>query len=128
MTGEVGQQEAGKEWTAKRYTAVRRWVGACGTSHAPGSLWSRVYHGHLQREIGEKGNEHLGPVEGVRCVVTGRTSVPKPTWHENVLGIDTGVHIGGRGSRPPGRRVACTTAPPRNDARRQVSNALEGFK
>ena len=32
------------------------------------------------------------------------------------------------GFRPPGRRVACTTAPPRNDARRQVSNALEGFK
>ena len=91
-------------------------------------LWSRVYHGHLQCEIGEKGNEHLGPVEGVRCVVTGRTSVPEPTWHENVLGIDTGVHIDGRGSRPPGRRVACTTAPPRNDARRQVSNALEGFK
>ena len=30
VTGEVGQQEAGKEWTAKRYTAVRRWVGACG--------------------------------------------------------------------------------------------------
>ena len=37
MTGEVGQQEAGKEWTAKRYTAVRRRVGACGISHAPGS-------------------------------------------------------------------------------------------
>ena len=30
VTGEVGQPEAGKEWTAKRYTAVRRWVGACG--------------------------------------------------------------------------------------------------
>ena len=27
MIGEVGQQEAGKEWTAKRYTTVRRGVG-----------------------------------------------------------------------------------------------------
>ena len=34
VTGEVGQQEAGKEWTAKRYTAVRRWVGACGNYRA----------------------------------------------------------------------------------------------
>ena len=34
-----------------------------------------------------------GPVEGVRCVVTGHTPVPEPGWHENVLGIDTGVHI-----------------------------------
>ena len=45
----------------------------------------------------ENGNEHLGPVEGVRCVITGHTPVPEPTWHENVLAIDTGVHIAERG-------------------------------
>ena len=61
------------------------------------ALWSRVYHGYLQGEIGETGNEHLGPVEGVRCVVTGHTPTPEPGWHENVLGIDTGVHIDERG-------------------------------
>ena len=61
------------------------------------ALWSRVRHGHLQREIGETGNEHLGPVAGVRCVLTGHTPVSEPTWHENVLGIDTGVHINERG-------------------------------
>ena len=37
---------------------------------------------------------HLGPVAGVRCVVTGRTPVPEPKGHHNVLAIDTGVlHI-----------------------------------
>ena len=61
------------------------------------ALWSRVRHGLVQREIGETGDEHLGPVEGVRCVVTGHTPVPEPVWHENVLGIDTGVHITDRG-------------------------------
>ena len=61
------------------------------------ALWSRVRHGLVQREIGETGIEHLGPVEGVRCVVTGHTPVPEPGWHENVLGIDTGVHIAERG-------------------------------
>ena len=80
------------------------------------SCVSRVYHGHLQREIGEKGNEHLGPVEGVRCVVTGRTSVPEPTWHENVLGIDTGVHIDGRGSGRPAA-VSPARQPPRGTTR-----------
>ena len=54
-------------------------------------------HGYLQREIGETGNEHLGPVAGVRAVVTGHPPVPEPVWHENVLGIDTGVHIDDRG-------------------------------
>ena len=61
------------------------------------ALWSRVRHGLVQREIGESGNEHLGPVGGVRCVITGHTPVPEPTWHENVLAIDTGVHIEDRG-------------------------------
>ena len=61
------------------------------------ALWSRVRHGLVQREIGETGNEHLGPVEGVRCVITGHTPVPEPVWHENVLGVDTGVHIAKRG-------------------------------
>ena len=49
------------------------------------------------RGVDENGNEHLGPVEGVRCVITGHTPVPEPTWHENVLAIDTGVHIAERG-------------------------------
>ena len=57
------------------------------------ALWSRVRHGCLQREIGETGDEHLGPVEGVRAVLTGHTPSQEPRWHENVLGIDTGVHI-----------------------------------
>ena len=61
------------------------------------ALWSRVRHGYVQREIGETGHEHLGRVEGVRCVVTGHTPVPDPEWHESVLGIDTGAHIGERG-------------------------------
>ena len=61
------------------------------------ALWSRVRHGHVQPELGETGEEHLGPVEGVRCVVTGRTPRPAPVWHENVLAIDTGVHIDDRG-------------------------------
>ena len=37
------------------------------------ALWSRVRHGHIQPEIGEMQDEHLGPVSGVRCVVTGHT-------------------------------------------------------
>ena len=61
------------------------------------ALWSRVRHGHVQWELNETGSEHTGPVDGVRCVVTGHTPVPEPIWHENVLGIDTGVHIGDRG-------------------------------
>ena len=61
------------------------------------ALWSRVRHGHVQRELGETGEEHLGPVEGVRCVVTGHTPRPEPVWHGNVLAIDTGVHIDDRG-------------------------------
>ena len=61
------------------------------------ALWSRVRHGWAQRYLGETGEEHLGPVEGVRAVVTGHTPIPEPAWHENVLGIDTGVHIDDRG-------------------------------
>lgn len=61
------------------------------------ALWSRVRHGYVQRDIGETGHEHLGPVDGVRCVITGHTPVPEPVGHENVLGIDTGVHITERG-------------------------------
>ena len=33
----------------------------------------------------------------MRAVVTGHTPVTEPTWHENVLGVDTGVHIAERG-------------------------------
>ena len=36
-------------------------------------------------------------MEGVRAVITGHTPIPVPAWHENVLGIDTGVHIDQRG-------------------------------
>ena len=61
------------------------------------ALRSRVRHGYGQREIGETGDEHLDPIEEVRAVVTGHTPVPEPAWHENVLGIDTGVHIDHRG-------------------------------
>ena len=38
-----------------------------------------------------------GPVEGERAVITGHTPAPETTWHENVLGLDTGVHIDQRG-------------------------------
>ena len=73
--------------------------GARALDSADGTraLWSRVRHGFVQRDIGETGHEHLGPVESVWCVVSGHTPTPEPTWHENVLGIDTGVHIDERG-------------------------------
>ena len=63
------------------------------------ALWSRVRHGWLNRDLLEDDETkvHDGPVAGVRAVVTGHTPVPEPTWHENVLGIDTGVHIAKRG-------------------------------
>ena len=62
-------------------------------------------HGHFatlrralaELEIGETRHEYIGPVEGVRAIVTGHTPVPEPAWHENALGIDTGVHIDARG-------------------------------
>ena len=60
-------------------------------------LWSRFRHGHIHREIGETGGEHLGPVDGVGCVATDHTPVPDPTWHENMLRIDSGVYIDDRG-------------------------------
>lgn len=56
-------------------------------------LWSQARLDLVQRHFGGAGKVHLGPVEGVRCVVTGHTPVPEPTWHWNVLAIDTGVHI-----------------------------------
>ena len=83
-----------------RWHDVEEWVhGDEDLSHLTRTraLWSRVRHGYVQREIGETGHEHLGTVEGVRAVVTGHTPVPEPVWHENVLGIDTGVHIDERG-------------------------------
>ena len=57
------------------------------------AIWSRVYHGWRQRDIGETGDEWLGTVADVRAVVTGHSSFDEPTWNENVLGIDTGVHL-----------------------------------
>ena len=83
-----------------RWQDLEEWVnGEEDLSHLTRTraLWSRVRHGYVQREIGETGHEHLGPVEGVRCVITGHTPMPEPAWHENVLGIDTGVHIDERG-------------------------------
>ena len=47
----------------------------------------------VHRYVGKAGSVHLGPVAGVRCVVTGHTPVPEPKWHHNVLAIETGVHI-----------------------------------
>ena len=63
------------------------------------ALWSRVRHGWQQRDLlGDSEDEYyLGPVEGVRCVITGHPPVREPLWHENVIGIDTGVHIDDRG-------------------------------
>ena len=61
-----------------RWQDLEEWIHGDGDlSHLTRTraLWSRVRHGHLQREIGETGREHLGPVEGVRCVVTGHTPV-----------------------------------------------------
>ena len=83
-----------------RWQDLEEWVhGDEDLSHhtRARALWSRVRHGYVQREFGETGHEHMGEVEGVRCVVTGHTPVPEPVWHENVLGIDTGVHIEDRG-------------------------------
>ena len=83
-----------------RWQDLEEWVnGDEDLSHLTRTraLWSRIRHGYVQREIGETGHEHMGPVEGVRSVVTGHTPVPEPTWHENVLSIDTGVHIDERG-------------------------------
>ena len=83
-----------------RWPDLEEWIhGDKDLSHLTRTraLWSRARHGHVQREIGETGHEHLGPVEEVRCVVTGHTPVPEPVWHDNVLGIDTGVNIEARG-------------------------------
>ena len=44
--------------------------------------------------IGPRARYASARFEGVRCVVTGPTPRPEPVWHENVLAIDTGVHIG----------------------------------
>ena len=80
-----------------RWQDLEEWVnGEEDLSHLTRTraLWSRVRHGYVQREIGETGHKHLGTVEGVHCVITGHTPVTEPTWHENVLGTDTGVHTG----------------------------------
>ena len=61
------------------------------------ALYDRVRHGFVQQGINNKGEERVGAVEGVRAIVTGHTPVHEPIWHENVLGIDTGVHITERG-------------------------------
>ena len=61
------------------------------------ATWSRMRHGIVQREIGERGDEPIGEVRGVRAVITGHTPVSKPQWHTNVLDIDTGVHVDRRG-------------------------------
>ena len=75
---------------------AEEWPGELTRERA---LWSRVRHGWRQSDLLEDGDGdcHLGPVEGVRAVVTAHTPILKPAWHENVLGIDTGVHIEKRG-------------------------------
>ena len=96
--GAVGLVHACPVWPS--WEALRgNIVGSQPQCHATRTraLWSRVRHGLVQGVLGESGSEHVGPVSGVRCVVTGHTPVPEPTWHENVLGIDTGVHIDERG-------------------------------
>ena len=58
------------------------------------ALWSGARFDRVERHLGRAGNVHLGPVAGVRCVVTGHTPVSDPKWDHNVLAIDTGVvHI-----------------------------------
>ena len=55
-----------------RWQDLEEWVnGDEDLSHLTRTraLRSRVRHGLVQREIGESGHEHLGPVEGVRCVI-----------------------------------------------------------
>lgn len=55
------------------------------------ALRSRARLDLVERLVGATGKVHLGPVEGVRCVVTGHTPVSEPNWHHNVLAINTGV-------------------------------------
>ena len=55
------------------------------------ALWSAARLDLVERHLGRGGDVHLGPVAGVRSVVTGHTPVPDPKWHHNVLAIDTGV-------------------------------------
>ncbi len=73
--------------------------GPAGSLTRMRALWSRIQHGTRQPEIGERGGEYTGPVEGVRAVVTGHTPVPEPVWRANVLDIDTGI------ARPDMRRL-----------------------
>ena len=47
----------------------------------------------MQREIGTTGTEQLVPVEGVRVPVAGPAPVPELTRYENVLDIESGVHV-----------------------------------
>lgn len=62
------------------------------------ALWSRYRHRYMQSGLQETGTEeYVGLVEGVECVITGHTPVREPVWQENVLAIDTGVYIQGRG-------------------------------
>ena len=60
------------------------------------ALWSRVRHGYLQREIGETGDEHLGPVEGVRAVLTGHTPSQEPRCDRPGFGRLTIARVDGK--------------------------------
>ena len=77
---EVLEREVRNDGDANAHTRMR-------------ALWSRVRHGHVQREIGETGREYTGPIYGVEAVITGHTPVHTPAWKDNVLAIDTGVHL-----------------------------------
>ena len=99
VTGEVGQQEAGKEWTAKRYTAVRRWVGACGMvrglsgATAPGrrrrrarwrcAPWRAPRRGPCTRRSARRGLRHTvaGPCGAPIARLLRRTGLPRLRAH-----------------------------------------------
>lgn len=46
---------------------------------APAAPWRGARLDLIERHVGVAGEAHLGPVEGVRCAVTGHTPATKPT-------------------------------------------------
>ena len=93
--GLVHAAPAGDDW--ERFVHELEDDGEAGDVVRMRATWSRMRHGRVQREIGERGDEPIGEVSGVRAVITGHTPVSEPKWHTNVLDIDTGVHVDARG-------------------------------
>lgn len=55
-----------------RWQDLEEWVhGDEDLSHLTRAraLWIRLRHGYVQRELGETGHEHMGPVEGVQDAI-----------------------------------------------------------